>query len=152
MPESHSCRLNHMTLYLFQHLNNNTSLMVFDIATPGFHSCLAQFAVSVSSFLTRMSWQEHIVMDCDDDTPEFHNRLVMLLRDRVQALMDSYINSLPEGMSRKPVEQRNLGVKIHNSARMYSCLHACTQALTHTHTCMHTHTHTHTKHKYTHTE
>ena len=52
-----------------------------------------------------MSSQEHIVMDCDDDTPEFHNRLVLLLRDRVQALMESDINSLPEGMSHQLSEQ-----------------------------------------------
>ena len=47
------------------------------------------------------------MLDCDDDTPEFHNRLVLLLRDRVQALMDSYINSLPEGMGRQLAEQEN---------------------------------------------
>ena len=47
------------------------------------------------------------MLDCDDDTPEFHNRLVLLLRDRVQALMDSYINSLPEGMRCQLAEQEN---------------------------------------------
>lgn len=40
---------------------------------------------------------EHIVMHYGDTTAEFHNRLVLLLRDQVQTLRDSYLHSLPEG-------------------------------------------------------
>ncbi|PVD26341.1 hypothetical protein C0Q70_14012 [Pomacea canaliculata] len=40
---------------------------------------------------------EHIVMHLNDETPEFHNRLILLLQNRVQVLMDAYIKSLPEG-------------------------------------------------------
>lgn len=40
---------------------------------------------------------EHIILECGDETPEFHNRLILLLRDRVQELMEQYISSLPEG-------------------------------------------------------
>ncbi|XP_077997895.1 vam6/Vps39-like protein [Glandiceps talaboti] len=40
---------------------------------------------------------EHIIFNCHDETPEFHNRLVHLYREKVQAMMTDYILSLPEG-------------------------------------------------------
>ncbi|XP_076463553.1 vam6/Vps39-like protein [Babylonia areolata] len=42
---------------------------------------------------------EHVVMHYGDTTPEFHNRLVLLLKDQVQAIRDSYLQSLPEGQT-----------------------------------------------------
>ena len=40
---------------------------------------------------------EHIIMSCQDETPEFHNRLVNLYKDRIQDLTDDYKQTLPEG-------------------------------------------------------
>ncbi|KAJ8308553.1 hypothetical protein KUTeg_013427 [Tegillarca granosa] len=40
---------------------------------------------------------EHVILQCDDETPEFHNRLAQLLREKVQFLMQEYLQSLPEG-------------------------------------------------------
>lgn len=37
-------------------------------------------------------------MHLNDETPEFHNRLILLLQNRVQVLMDAYVKSLPEGL------------------------------------------------------
>ncbi|KAK7104918.1 vam6/Vps39-like protein [Littorina saxatilis] len=54
---------------------------------------------------------EHVIEDCEDETAEFHNRLVLLLKDRVQEHMESYLNSLPEGHtpSRTGEEVEDLG-------------------------------------------
>lgn len=38
-----------------------------------------------------------MILQCDDVTPEFHNRLAQLLREKVQFLMQEYLQSLPEG-------------------------------------------------------
>ena len=40
---------------------------------------------------------EHIIHNCNDETPEFHNRLIHLYREKVQELLAEYIPSLPEG-------------------------------------------------------
>ncbi|XP_071480649.1 vam6/Vps39-like protein [Diadema antillarum] len=42
---------------------------------------------------------EHVIMNCADETPEFHNRLVNLYKDRIQLLMEDYKHTLPEGQS-----------------------------------------------------
>ncbi|XP_021362075.1 vam6/Vps39-like protein isoform X2 [Mizuhopecten yessoensis] len=54
---------------------------------------------------------EHVILECDDHTPDFHNALAQLLRDKVQALMADYIQSLPEGHlpSKAGQEQGELG-------------------------------------------
>lgn len=41
---------------------------------------------------------EHIILNCSDETPEFHNRLVNLYKDKIQVLMEDYRKTLPEGM------------------------------------------------------
>ncbi|XP_006825770.1 vam6/Vps39-like protein [Saccoglossus kowalevskii] len=40
---------------------------------------------------------EHIILNCHEDNPEFHNKLIHLYRERVQVMMKDYILSLPEG-------------------------------------------------------
>ena len=42
---------------------------------------------------------EHIIHICNDETAEFHNKLIHLYREKVQVLMTEYIQSLPEGKS-----------------------------------------------------
>lgn len=44
-----------------------------------------------------ISYLEHIIHDCHDETPEFHNVLAQALREKVQTLMNDYLQSLPEG-------------------------------------------------------
>ncbi|XP_023931071.1 vam6/Vps39-like protein [Lingula anatina] len=44
-----------------------------------------------------MPYLEHIIVTCHDQTPEFHNKLVNLYREKVQALMTEYLQQLPEG-------------------------------------------------------
>lgn len=44
---------------------------------------------------------EHIIYVWDERGPEFHNVLIQLYLERVQVLMKQYLNSLPEGMSRR---------------------------------------------------
>ncbi|KAK7506799.1 hypothetical protein BaRGS_00001650, partial [Batillaria attramentaria] len=66
---------------------------------------------------------EHIVLDCDDETPEFHNRLVLLLKDRVQALMDSYIHSLPEAGHLPNKAGKEPGELGENRAKLIKFLH-----------------------------
>ena len=39
----------------------------------------------------------HVIHNCYDETPEFHNRLIHLYREKVQELLAEYIPSLPEG-------------------------------------------------------
>ncbi|XP_078593471.1 vam6/Vps39-like protein isoform X1 [Branchiostoma floridae x Branchiostoma japonicum] len=45
---------------------------------------------------------EHIILNCEDGTPEFHNKLVNLYREKVQDQLKEYINSLPEGQLPSP--------------------------------------------------
>lgn len=54
---------------------------------------------------------EHVIVECDDHNPDFHNALAQLLRDKVQTLMADYIQSLPEGHlpSKAGQEQGELG-------------------------------------------
>ncbi|XP_060077097.1 vam6/Vps39-like protein [Ylistrum balloti] len=54
---------------------------------------------------------EHVIVECDDHSPDFHNSLAQLLRDKVQTLMTDYIQSLPEGHlpSKAGQEQGELG-------------------------------------------
>ncbi len=40
---------------------------------------------------------EHIIHNCYDTTPDFHNRLIHLYREKVQEQLAEYIPSLPEG-------------------------------------------------------
>ncbi|XP_070577538.1 vam6/Vps39-like protein [Ptychodera flava] len=40
---------------------------------------------------------EHIILSCSDETPEFHNKLIHMYREKVQSMMTDYIQSLPEG-------------------------------------------------------
>lgn len=44
---------------------------------------------------------EHIIYVWDDKGPEFHNVLIQLYLERVQSLMKQYLNSLPEGTSKR---------------------------------------------------
>lgn len=48
---------------------------------------------------------EHIIDVWEDKGPEFHNVLIQLYLERVQSLMKQYLNSLPEGLSRAPVDK-----------------------------------------------
>ncbi|XP_035388633.1 vam6/Vps39-like protein isoform X1 [Electrophorus electricus] len=45
-----------------------------------------------------MPYLEHIIYEWNESGPEFHNALVRLYLERVQALMKEYLNSLPEGV------------------------------------------------------
>jgi len=47
---------------------------------------------------------EHIIYVWDDKVPEFHNVLIQLYLERVQGLMKQYLNSLPEGTSKRALE------------------------------------------------
>lgn len=44
-----------------------------------------------------IAYLEHIIMECGDVTPEFHNMFAQSLREKVQVLMTEYLQSLPEG-------------------------------------------------------
>ena len=44
-----------------------------------------------------ISYLEHIILYCEDTTPEFHNILAQSLREKVQMMMQDYLQSLPEG-------------------------------------------------------
>lgn len=48
---------------------------------------------------------EHIIYVWEDKGPEFHNVLIQLYLERVQSLMKQYLNSLPEGLTRAPVDK-----------------------------------------------
>lgn len=50
---------------------------------------------------------EHIIYVWEDKGPEFHNVLIQLYLERVQSLMKQYLNSLPEGLTRAPVDKKN---------------------------------------------
>ncbi|XP_071079249.1 vam6/Vps39-like protein isoform X1 [Haliotis cracherodii] len=61
---------------------------------------------------------EHIISQCDDETPEFHNRLVHLYREKIQTLAEDYVESLPEAGDRldkskdEPAELEEYRVKL----------------------------------------
>ncbi|CAH1791977.1 unnamed protein product [Owenia fusiformis] len=40
---------------------------------------------------------EHVIMECNDDSENFHNALALSYKDKVQSLMSDYLASLPEG-------------------------------------------------------
>ncbi|XP_072024948.1 vam6/Vps39-like protein [Amphiura filiformis] len=42
---------------------------------------------------------EHIIHNCNDVTPDFHNKLIHLYREKVQEQLEEYIPSLPEGQA-----------------------------------------------------
>lgn len=51
---------------------------------------------------------EHIIYVWDDMGPEFHNVLIQLYLERVQSLMKQYLNSLPEGRSKRKLGSQYL--------------------------------------------
>uniref|UniRef100_A0A671PEN1 Vam6/Vps39-like protein n=1 Tax=Sinocyclocheilus anshuiensis TaxID=1608454 RepID=A0A671PEN1_9TELE len=51
---------------------------------------------------------EHIIHLWDETRPEFHNVLIQLYLEKVQGLMKVYLNSLPEGQTRKPKISKKL--------------------------------------------
>ncbi|XP_064600177.1 vam6/Vps39-like protein [Liolophura sinensis] len=66
-----------------------------------------------------IQYLEHVVVQCADETPEFHNRLVHLYREKVQVKMTEYLHSLPEGhppskAGQEPGELGELRVKLLN--------------------------------------
>ena len=42
-------------------------------------------------------WQEHVIEEWADLSPEFHNILALQYKDRIMTMMEEYIQSLPEG-------------------------------------------------------
>ncbi|KAK6183438.1 hypothetical protein SNE40_010920 [Patella caerulea] len=40
---------------------------------------------------------EHVILHLNNETPDFHNRLILMYKSHVSQLMKDYINSLPEG-------------------------------------------------------
>ncbi|KAK3093225.1 hypothetical protein FSP39_012933 [Pinctada imbricata] len=44
-----------------------------------------------------VSYLEHVIWNCSDESPDFHNILAQFLCEKVQKLMAEYLQSLPEG-------------------------------------------------------
>lgn len=63
----------------------------------------------VLNFLTEgfrdlaIPYLEHIIYMWDEKGPAFHNVLIQLYLEKVQTLMKEYLNSLPEGKSKRKI-------------------------------------------------
>ncbi|XP_071963059.1 vam6/Vps39-like protein [Antedon mediterranea] len=77
-------------------------LKVFTEDTPEVESLPRDMVLAYLEEVDRelaIPYLEHILIECSDNTPPFHNKLIHLYREKVQEMMKEYLPSLPEGQA-----------------------------------------------------